>query len=470
MHLSQEQILDYSHITSQIRPKIERRSSTLTTGPSPESNVRLVRLDRLAEEVVESVLAGWSYRNRSEAHFAAWNSASPSSSRKPTTPEPHAPVQVLLDITPGNWAFRTHPGAFRRIVMNLLGNSLKFTDSGFIRVSLRQERTRDQITGHSRSRSHIPAQSVPAQSTNKTRTQSLPDIFPSNTNDNTHTLAANPTPTPPDHHHRHHHRHHHHNHVPLSTITLTVTDSGRGISPSYLADQLFVPFSQEDPFAPGTGLGLCLVRQMALTLDGTINMASKLGSGTTVMVAVPLSRDIRAGVGTGTVVEDEEDGVFQQNLECLKGKRVMLVGLDEMMVGGPDRQGKGVGRLMRDVCREWFGMQVVNFGDGGEEGDNEEGEDGDNEEEEEEGEGDMSKRKMELHPEGRSGGETNRQQKRRVDFAICNYGGLETLANARVDCPGVYVKQDASRHDYVPGNRSGAAVHLLSRFIALSHP
>jgi len=209
---------------------------------------------------------------------------------------------------------------------------------------------------------------------------------------------------------------------------------------------------------------------MALTLDGTINMASKLGSGTTVMVAVPLSRDIRAGVGTGTVVEDEEDGVFQQNLECLKGKRVMLVGLDEMMVGGPDRQGKGVGRLMRDVCREWFGMQVVNFGDGGEEGDNEEGEDGDNEEEEEEGEGDMSKRKMELHPEGRSGGETNRQQKRPVDFAICNYGGLETLANARVDCPGVYVKQDASRHDYVPGNRSGAAVHLLSRFIALSHP
>ena len=32
-----------------------------------------VQLDQLVEEVVESVLAGWSYRNRDDARFAAWS-------------------------------------------------------------------------------------------------------------------------------------------------------------------------------------------------------------------------------------------------------------------------------------------------------------------------------------------------------------------------------------------------------------
>lgn len=37
-----------------------------------------------------------------------------------------------------SWDFRTQPGAIRRVVMNILGNSLKFTHEGFIWISLRQ--------------------------------------------------------------------------------------------------------------------------------------------------------------------------------------------------------------------------------------------------------------------------------------------------------------------------------------------
>lgn len=46
---------------------------------------------------------------------------------------------IYLDLDPTvSWDFRTQPGALRRVVMNLLGNSLKFTPEGFVWVSLRQ--------------------------------------------------------------------------------------------------------------------------------------------------------------------------------------------------------------------------------------------------------------------------------------------------------------------------------------------
>lgn len=47
-------------------------------------------------------------------------------------------VSVLLDINPRRaWMVRTQPGALRRIIMNLIGNSLKYTASGFVAISLR---------------------------------------------------------------------------------------------------------------------------------------------------------------------------------------------------------------------------------------------------------------------------------------------------------------------------------------------
>lgn len=46
---------------------------------------------------------------------------------------------VYLDLDPTvSWDFKTQPGALRRVIMNIFGNSLKFTQEGFVWISLRQ--------------------------------------------------------------------------------------------------------------------------------------------------------------------------------------------------------------------------------------------------------------------------------------------------------------------------------------------
>ncbi|KAK8177726.1 hypothetical protein IWX90DRAFT_411142 [Phyllosticta citrichinensis] len=49
-------------------------------------------------------------------------------------------VRIVLDIPyRANWFATTEPGAWRRVVMNLLGNSIKYTAKGFIKVSMRAD-------------------------------------------------------------------------------------------------------------------------------------------------------------------------------------------------------------------------------------------------------------------------------------------------------------------------------------------
>lgn len=46
-------------------------------------------------------------------------------------------VAVLLEFDyQQDWTFTTQPGALRRILMNVLGNALKYTDSGFVKIRL----------------------------------------------------------------------------------------------------------------------------------------------------------------------------------------------------------------------------------------------------------------------------------------------------------------------------------------------
>ncbi|KAK3682190.1 hsp90-like protein [Podospora appendiculata] len=314
-----DHLLDYSKISNLVRAsKADRRNSVLDPCASPNSgNLRTpqlhVHIDRLVEEVVESVLAGWSYRNMSDAHFAAWHSfvvgSQQTSSRDPKTTAPSGPaqagsqgpeivdpVQIYLDIDPSvNWSFQTHPGAFRRIVMNLLGNSLKFTRTGFIRISLRQE------------------------------------LFPSGQR------GADPR------------------------VILTVSDSGKGISQEYLRRQLFTPFSQEDHFAPGTGLGLSLVRQMAVSLGGSVDVSSHVGHGTTVTVSLPLPPSVEDHEDEG-IFRDE--ALFQQHIQVLTGCRVYLRGFDTVAkvrdgFCQEDTNQKSQLKLMESVCHGWLHMDVM---------------------------------------------------------------------------------------------------------------
>jgi hypothetical protein len=49
---------------------------------------------------------------------------------------------IILDIEEQDWSFCLPIGAWRRILMNIFGNALKFTQSGHIKVSLRANRSK----------------------------------------------------------------------------------------------------------------------------------------------------------------------------------------------------------------------------------------------------------------------------------------------------------------------------------------
>jgi len=68
-------------------------------------------------------------------------------------------------------------------------------------------------------------------------------------------------------------------------LTITIEDQGCGIQPSEL-DSLFQPFRSS--FEKGTGLGLAIVHRIVTDYNGSIQVLSTVGTGTTVRVRLPL--------------------------------------------------------------------------------------------------------------------------------------------------------------------------------------
>jgi signal transduction histidine kinase len=184
----------------------------------------------VCEEVVEGVFAGHVFQNITAPSF----DMVPDSRGKMSDPrkqhglshetvdsEPlqNSDVAVILDIDIQNYYFTTQPGAFRRVIMNLLGNALKYTSHGYVRIMLEARDIED------------------------------------------HTPGTGET-------------------IPRSMVTLTISDTGRGIASEFLRSKLFTPFAQENSLSSGTGLGLSMVRSIVALLEGEINIDSELGRGT----------------------------------------------------------------------------------------------------------------------------------------------------------------------------------------------
>jgi signal transduction histidine kinase len=68
-------------------------------------------------------------------------------------------------------------------------------------------------------------------------------------------------------------------------VTITIRDEGCGIPPADL-DSLFQPFRSS--FEKGTGLGLAIVHRIVTDYNGSIQVSSTVGAGTTVRVRLPL--------------------------------------------------------------------------------------------------------------------------------------------------------------------------------------
>ncbi|CCM04966.1 uncharacterized protein FIBRA_07164 [Fibroporia radiculosa] len=133
---------------------------------------------------------------------------------------PH--VETVIDIgnSAAGWIFLCEKGGIRRVLMNIFGNSLKFTTDGFVHVMLRQLPHSDETPK------------------NKVR------------------------------------------------IEFSVIDTGKGISQNFLKNQLFHPFSQENPLQTGTGLGLAIVNSIirSRSVDGKVDVWSAEGVGTEIKI------------------------------------------------------------------------------------------------------------------------------------------------------------------------------------------
>ncbi|KAH7389316.1 hypothetical protein DE146DRAFT_620053 [Phaeosphaeria sp. MPI-PUGE-AT-0046c] len=221
-------VMDYAQISEATRNVSSRKLKSthtvrLSSKPlkSRRSRAAAFDLSIATEEVVEAVFSGSSY----VPVTAAFMETASSPSKFDTSQMPiRKTCYVVLDLAPeDDWVFCFPVGSWRRIVMNVFGNAIKYTKSGHIHISLR-------VSGGSKA-----------------------------------------TGTP-------------------ATVCLTVTDSGIGMSPQFLANRAFQPFSQENSFASGTGLGLSIIRQIIETNGGKIEVNSEPHVGTKLTVKLALTR------------------------------------------------------------------------------------------------------------------------------------------------------------------------------------
>jgi PAS domain S-box-containing protein len=134
----------------------------------------------------------------------------------------------------------TDAGKLRQILINLLGNAVKFTEAGYVHLTVSVER------GHKN-----------------------PD------QDEQSDCLADPSGFQPD------------------FLHLEVEDTGPGIAADELSSifETFVQSKQDLDYPVGTGLGLPISRDFARTLGGNITVQSALGQGTTFYVRIPIERD-----------------------------------------------------------------------------------------------------------------------------------------------------------------------------------
>ncbi|KAJ3744083.1 hypothetical protein DFH05DRAFT_1398004 [Lentinula detonsa] len=198
-------------------------------------------------------------------------------------------VEAIIDIgeRQEGWVLKCEKGGMRRVLMNIFGNSLKFTSNGFVHVMLRQL---------------PPAEGDPP---NKIR------------------------------------------------VELSVHDTGKGISQNFLKNELFHPFSQENPLQAGTGLGLAIVNSIVTSesVGGKVDVWSEENVGTEIKITFPAEiAEVDEVVETGPLKWDDSN----------PPPTVSLVGFENPH--------KGI-QLLRSVLKmyitAWWGLEVRETNDDG---------------------------------------------------------------------------------------------------------
>ncbi|KFY99255.1 hypothetical protein V500_01427 [Pseudogymnoascus sp. VKM F-4518 (FW-2643)] len=122
-------------------PWTRRGSLALQHSDLPLINlVADVDISVLCEEVVEGVLAGHAFQDVAAQGFDTVPDAQGELLNQRNSDNQiidaerlqHSEVVVIFDVNVQNYRFVTQPGAVRRVIMNLLGNALKYTSRGYV--------------------------------------------------------------------------------------------------------------------------------------------------------------------------------------------------------------------------------------------------------------------------------------------------------------------------------------------------
>ena len=157
-------VLDCAKINNLFRSHRHARGSTKDGEHPSKPETSLIEdfdMAIVVEEAVEAVYAGQVFRTanadalegKSPVQTAASRAMQQRQERKANISKgsalPKGPVCLTLNIDERvSWRVRSQPGAVRRIVMNILGNALKYTSKGSINVSLEVDRSRSKTSSN----------------------------------------------------------------------------------------------------------------------------------------------------------------------------------------------------------------------------------------------------------------------------------------------------------------------------------
>ena len=92
-------------------------------------------------------------------------------------------------------------------------------------------------------------------------------------------------------------------------LNISVKDSGIGISDEF-KERIFKPFEQSDSSTTkdfgGTGLGLAICQSIAQMMNGTIQIESKIGEGSTFTFTIPINK---VNKPKNTILEESENDI-----------------------------------------------------------------------------------------------------------------------------------------------------------------
>ncbi|KAL4974489.1 hypothetical protein BDW66DRAFT_139917 [Aspergillus desertorum] len=251
---------------------------------SSENTNEDVQLDAVLEEVVESIFAGHTFYHQARRNSGGSKKGFVSAKQ----------VTIIFDIQESDvWRFYTQAGCWRRIMLNVFSNALKYTHQGFVYIGLK-----------------VSEAEAPRRE--------------SNDSSKFYTDAKH-------------------------TVALTVKDTGQGIGPAFLRNGLFMPFSQEDALAPGSGLGLSIVRKAVASLHGTIELSSEKEKGTEITIQVPMYPVPASSDESSTIA------AYRSLREKAQGKTLGLLGFGSSLAS--ERDATLSNSLIR-LCEDWFHLTV----------------------------------------------------------------------------------------------------------------